>query len=55
MGSGHLSSFDRALEHEQSPLAGKAVDVIRRADHGSLWAVGDEANERLVYAGEPPS
>jgi hypothetical protein len=45
---GKLSSFDRALEHKQSHLADKVVDVIRRAEDGSLWAVVNEANRWRV-------
>jgi hypothetical protein len=47
---GHLWSFDRALEHRQLHLVDKVVDVIRRAEDGSLWAVVNEANRwRVVW------
>lgn len=39
---GHLFSFDAAFEHRQAHLTNKKVDLLRRADDGSIWAVVNE-------------
>ncbi|AKU98310.1 hypothetical protein AKJ09_04974 [Labilithrix luteola] len=42
--SSRLFSFDAAFEHRQAHLTKQKVDLIRRADDGSLWAVVNEEN-----------
>ncbi|AKU98309.1 hypothetical protein AKJ09_04973 [Labilithrix luteola] len=44
----HLVSFDAALEHRKAHLTKKVVDLVRRADDGSLWAVVNEENRWRV-------
>lgn len=39
-----LFSFDAAFEHRQAHLTNKKVDLIRRANDGSLWAIVNEEN-----------